>query len=104
MTEVKLNVRAGVCGFKTVVIATMDEEMNITYKIKSECSEIRAMSKELDSIALFDVIATPFTENAIYKTCSCLPHAACPVPCSLIKAGEAAGELALKKEVSIEFD
>ncbi len=104
MTDVTLTTEAGVCGFKTVVIATMDDEMNITYKIKSECPEIRAMAKDLGPIPVFDVIASPFTENAVYKACGCLPHVACPVPCSIIKAGEAAGQLALKKDVQIRFD
>ena len=104
MADVTLTVEAGVCGFKTVVIAAMDDEMNITYKIKSECPEVRAMAKELEPMALFDVIASPFTENIVYRSCSCLPHVACPVPCSMVKAGEAAGELALKKDVSLKFD
>ena len=47
---------------------------------------------------------SPFTENIVYRTCSCLPHVACPVPCSMVKAGEAAGMLALKKDVSMKFE
>ena len=82
----------------------MDDEMNITYRIKSECPEIRAMSQNLEPMSLFDVIASPFTENIVYRTCSCLPHVACPVPCSMVKAGEAAGMLALKKDVSMKFE
>ena len=78
--------------------------MNITYRIKSECPEIRAMSQNLEPRSLFDVIASPFTENVVYRTCSCLPHVACPVPCSMVKAGEAAGMLALKKDVSMKFE
>ena len=78
--------------------------MNITYRIKSECPEIRAMSQNLEPMSLFDVIASPFTENVVYRTCSCLPHVACPVPCSMVKAGEVAGMLALKKDVSMKFE
>lgn len=104
MTDVTLTVEAGACCFKTVVIATMDEEMNITYKIKSECPNVRAVGKTFGTIPVFDVIATPFTENAIYKACSELPHVACPVPCAMIKAGEAAGEMALKKDVTYRYD
>lgn len=105
MPEVTVTVDAGVCRFKTVVIANIDDEMNVTYKIKSECPDIRAMAKGLDpSIPVFDVIASPFTDNVIYRSCSCLPHVSCAVPCAIIKAGEAAAELALKKNVSMSFE
>ena len=104
MPEVTLNIDAGVCRFKTIVIANMDDEMNITYRIKSECPAVRKMAKELGPIPVFEAISKPFTENAVYKACEPLEHAACPVPCGMIKAAEAAGELALKKTVTMAFE
>jgi len=104
MPEVTLNVDAGVCRFKTIIIANMDDEMNITYRIKSECPAVRAMAKTLEPIPVFEAIAKPFVENAIYKKCGELEHVACPVPCAMVKASEAAGELALKKSVSFTFE
>ena len=104
MPEVTLNVDAGVCRFKTVIITNMDDEMNITYKIKSECPAVRGMAKTLEPVSAMDAIAMPFTENVIYKKCEALSHAACPVPCAMIKAAEAAAELALKKNVSFTYE
>ena len=104
MPEITATVEAGVCQFKTVVIANIDDEMNVTYRIKSECPEIRAMAKTLEATPVFDVIAAPFTDNVVYKACSNLPHVSCPVPCTMIKVGEASAELALKKDVTIKFD
>ncbi len=105
MSDVTLNVDAGVCQFKTVVIASMDENMDITYKIKSACPAVREMAKDItEPIPVFDAIAMPFVENAVYAKCGKLAHAACPVPCAMIKAAEAAGELALKKPVSFTFE
>ena len=103
MPEVTLNVEAGVCQFKTVVIANMDDEMNITYRIKSGCPAVREMAKSLGPIPLFEAIAMPFTDNSVYKVCSALQHVACPVPCAMVKAAEAAGEMALKKPVSFQW-
>lgn len=103
MPEVEMKVDAGVCRFKTVIIANMDENMDITYKIKSECPAVRNMGKALEPLPVFDIIAMPHTENVVYKKCSVLEHAACPVPCAMIKAAEVAGELALKREVSFTF-
>lgn len=104
MPQAEVKVDAGVCRFKTVIIADMDDNMDITYKIKSECPAVRNMGKTIDgSIPVFDILAMPHVENVIYKKCAALEHAACPVPCAMIKAAEVAGELALKREVSFTF-
>ncbi len=104
MVDVTINVDAGVCRFKSVVIATMDENMDVTYRIKSECPAVRGMAKDLEAIPLFDAIAMPFTDNVIYKACGSLEHVACPVPCAMVKAAEVVGELALKKDVSMKIE
>ena len=104
MSDVTVKVDAGVCRFKTVVIASMDENMDITYRVKSECPNVREVCKKIGPLPVFDIIAMPFTDNEIYKGCAELPHVSCPVPCAMIKAAEAAGELALKKNVTLEFE
>ena len=105
MADVTVTVDAGVCRFKTVIIATMDDEMNITYKIKSECPKVRAVGKEFRSVGLFEAVSMPFTENAIYREFGDkLEHVACPVPCGMVKAAEVAGDLALKKDVVINIE
>lgn len=105
MAETIVNVNSGVCRFKSVIIADMDDEMNITYKIKSECPAVRAMAKNMaEPIPVFDIIAKPFCENVIYKKADALEHVCCPVPSAIIKAAEVAGDLALKKNVTFEFE
>ena len=104
MAEVKVDVDAGVCQFKTVVEATVDDEMNIVFKIKSGCPHVREFGKNLQPVPVFDAIATPFCDNVIYKEAGkYLAHVACPVPCAFIKASEVAGDLALKKNVSFDI-
>ena len=103
MSDATLEVDAGVCRFKTVVIASMDENMDITYKIKSECPSVREVCKKIGPQSVFDILAKPFCDNVIYKGCQDLEHVSCPVPCAMIKAAEAAGELALKKDVSFKY-
>lgn len=104
MSEITVTVDAGVCRFKTVIIANVDEEMNITYKIKSECPSVRKLAAQMNEpISLFEIVQGPFAENVIYKKASCLEHAACVIPSALVKAGEAAGDLALKRNVSFDF-
>ena len=104
MADSTVTVDAGVCRFKTVITATMDDEMNIVFKIKSECPAVRNMAKEMGPVPLFEAMAMPFTENAIYKYAAKLEHVACPVPCALVKTAEVTGDMALKKEVSIKIE
>ena len=66
MSDVTVTVDAGVCRFKTVITATMDDEMNIVYKVKSECPAVREMAKNMRPIGMFDAMAKPLTENVIY--------------------------------------
>ena len=105
MSDVQITVDAGVCRFKTVVIAEMDDEMNITYKIKSECPAVREMAKTVRPIGIFEALAKPFPENVIYNNfANHLEHAACPVPCALVKAAEVAADMALKKNVTFTIE
>ena len=100
-----ITVNAGVCRFKTVIEPSMDDEMNITFKVKSECPNVRDLGKNLGAISLMDAIATPFCENCIYaKAGEYLPHVACPVPSAMIKAAEIVGDLCLKSDVSFKVE
>lgn len=104
MTDVTVTVEAGICQFKTVINASLDDDMNVVYNIKSGCASVRNMAKDLKPMPLMDVVMGPITENQVYKCCACLEHACCVVPSAMIKAGEVAGDLALKKNVSFTFE
>ena len=105
MADSTLTVEAGVCKFKTIVSAEMDDSMNISFRIKSECPAVREMAKAVTPIMVFDAISMPFSENVIYKDfASKLQHVACPVPCAMVKAAEVAGDMALKKPVTMTFE
>ncbi len=44
-------------------------------------------------------------ETDIYKWASeTLPHAACPVPCAMIKAVEVASDMGVKRDVEIKIE
>ena len=97
MADTTITVNAGVCRFKTVIEPSMDEEMNVTFKIKSECPNVREFGKNIGS--------TPFCENCIYaKAGEYLPHVACSVPSAVIKAAEIVGDLCLKSDVTFKIE
>ena len=105
MSDVSITVDAGVCRFKTVIAASLTEDGDVVYKIKSECPAIRDMGKNLRPVSMFDAISMPINDNEIYKMCGpYILHAACPVPCALVKASEVAMDLALKRDVSLKIE
>jgi len=102
--EVKMKVDAGVCRFITDIVGTTDDGMTIKLNIVSGCPSVKKLAAEFKEVMLFDSISTPITENPIFVACAeHLPHAACVIPSALVKVCEVAGDLGLKKEVTLQF-
>ncbi len=82
----------------------MDEEGNVVFKGTSDCPHVRDLIEKVGAIVPWTEMATPINQTKVYTTAgSCLPHAACPVPCSMVKAAEAASGLGLKRDVEIKI-
>jgi hypothetical protein len=107
MSEIKMTVDAGICGFITKVNAVgSDDYMSVKMIIESGCPNIKKLADVLNGtdVDSIDSISSAIVNNKLYIKCSeFIPHPACPVPCALVKACEAAGGMALKKEASIKF-
>ncbi|MCK9323154.1 MAG: hypothetical protein M0P07_04280 [Candidatus Methanomethylophilaceae archaeon] len=102
MNDAIATVQAGVCKFQSIITATMDDSGDISFKIESDCPAIKKLANDVQSVPMFDTIKTPFNDNPIYQMCGkYVIHAACPVPCGMVKAAEAAAGLGLKRDVSI---
>jgi len=104
MSDAELNLDPGVCRFPATIKAKCDDGMTVELDITSKCPAIRKLGEELKSIDLFEAVATPIITNTLFTKCSeFVLHAACPVPVAIVKACEVAGDLGLKKEVSMKF-
>ena len=94
---------AGICGFKTIVTATMDGEV-CKLAIESDCKAIQKLAGELAQVEPFKEISArrslPRSLEMGIKHCT---HAACPVPVGIIKAVEVEAKLALPADVSIKL-
>ena len=99
----KAEIFSGICGFSTVVEATMDGKV-CNLQINSECAAIQKLAQELTQVNPYREISTrramPQTLEMGAKYCT---HAACPVPTGIIKAVEVEAKLALPKDVSIKL-
>jgi len=100
-----VTVKAGVCGFawriKTWKIGSSTVGLEIS---ESECQQIRQFSERLNKLTLQEIFA-PLTRNPVYlaaEQAGC--HPSCPAPAAVLKAAEVALQVALPRNVSIQFE
>ena len=103
--ECTVTVDAGVCKMRTVIRAVQQDDMMIKVSISSDCHHVLKMSWGIDTVNPYTEVESKIAESEIYqKANGILPHAACPVPCAIIKAIEVAGDLGVKRDVSITIE
>ncbi|MCQ2086213.1 MAG: hypothetical protein MJY54_02175 [archaeon] len=95
-------VDAGVCKMKTTIQAIQQDDMMVGVKIESDCHNVLKMSWGIKSINPYTEIESQICKTDVYKRANdTLPHAACPVPCAIIKAVEVASGMGIKRDVTI---
>ncbi len=105
MSECKVTVDAGACKRTTVITAVGDDMGVVTITLDTDCEYLQKMAEHLEPITSYLEVEAPINTTETYKLANDhLPHAACPVPCGIIKAIEVAGDLGLKKHVSINIE
>ena len=104
MTDCRVCVDAGVCKMRTLITAKDNGMGLIELDIKSDCPNILKMSWKLEPMSPYAEVEAEFSKSTIYKLANdTIPHTACPVPSAMVKALEVAGDLGLKRGVTIEF-
>ncbi|MDR0508696.1 MAG: hypothetical protein LBG63_02560 [Candidatus Methanoplasma sp.] len=106
MNECKATVEPGVCKLKTIIIAKADPEtFLVEFSIQSECPNVTKLAAAVKPICPYTEVEAKLNNTAVYNLAGDhLPHAACPVPCALMKSLEAAAGLALKRDVHIKLE
>ena len=96
---------AGVCKLKTIIHAIQQDDDMVKLAIESDCHNILKMSWRVQPVNPYTELEAPMLETDIYKWASeTLPHAACPVPCAMIKAVEVASDMGVKRDVEIKIE
>lgn len=101
MTTVSVN--PGNCKYTVLIKAEKVEGGKLNISLSTECKMVLKM---LDDISLLDMrtIFTNHINNPVYRSASKhLKHAACPVPCAILKAAEVELGLCLADDIKIEF-
>jgi len=100
----KAEINAGICGFNTTVVATMNGDGFVHLDIQSECKAVCKLGEALQDVDPYREFSwrrsMPQTLDLAPK---CLSHPACPVPSGIIKAIEVEAGLALPADVTIRI-
>jgi hypothetical protein len=100
----KVEVHAGVCGFKTIISAKAEDEQTIAVSLASGCPNLKGAAADLGTVDAYTEIFSKPHEGVVYKTLSQhVPHTACPIYSGILKAIEAEAKLALPRDASIRF-
>ncbi|PKN25351.1 MAG: hypothetical protein CVU64_20130 [Deltaproteobacteria bacterium HGW-Deltaproteobacteria-21] len=101
---VVIQIEPGVCGFRTMIQANRIGDRRVRIEVESDCARISELGEKLRDLGMREVLKIPMHQNPVYEAAgSCRLHPSCPVPCGIIKAAEAALDLALEKDVKIQF-
>ncbi len=99
----QVNITAGVCGFRTTIKANSEDGQNVELEIISECPNYQQLQNELKQVDAFEECFSKVGNGSVYHAFrQYCPHAACPVPCGVIKAIEVSAGLALPQDAVIE--
>lgn len=94
----------GICGFScTINVQKMDKRKVTVEIVGSECKQIQRLSIRLSEMTL-KALFQPLTRNPVYiaaEQSGC--HPSCSIPAAVLKAVEVALEMALPKDVYIQF-
>lgn len=101
----RATVEPGICGFPCVIEARKEDPRTVSIKIfGSECNQIKKLAEQLSRMTLQELFM-PVTRNPAFvlaQKSGC--HASCVVPVAVLKAVEVAMEMALPRNVTINFD
>lgn len=103
-TEICVAADPGICGFLCTVRARMAEARTVEVEIgDSECKHIRRLSEQIKKISLKELFL-PLTKNPIFLSAQMAGcHPSCIIPVAVVKAVEAAMEMAIPRNARITF-
>ena len=106
MSDIRVLIHAGVCGFVTEAKATSEDRQHVEFQIASPCEKIQGLAEKLPRLDAYAEIGAGF-EGEFHRTVRLALNgccSGCAVPVGLFKAMQIAAGLALPRAVSVEFD
>lgn len=105
LSDACASVNAGICGFACHIEAWKIDKSVVGLEIsESKCQQIQRFSDLVRNLTLKEIFM-PVTCNPVYlaaQQSGC--HGSCPIPMAVLKTAEVAMEMALPREVSVQFE
>ena len=103
---VETAIQAGICGFRTTVRASSEDQQHVSLQITSTCEKITALAADLGVVDAYQEICDGF-DGVVLK--AALRHlkgccAGCAVPSGIFKTMQVAGCVALPAPISITME
>ncbi len=99
-------IQAGVCGFRTTVVAGAEEEM-VSFTLTTDCQKIEGLARALQgrTFDAYQEVHTGFDGEVMQTVRANLSGccAGCVVPIGIFKAMQVAARVALPKDVTISL-
>jgi hypothetical protein len=104
----KVEIEAGICGFKTEVTAESEDSQYVKFEISSDCDKIRDLGRELQKRGVVDSYneINPASSSIVMEVVKSQLKgccAGCAVPVGIFKGMQVAAGLALPKDVFIRI-
>ncbi len=102
---VKLEVFAGICGFRTVIHAEDQSGYKALCHLESDCPNCQKLSAaiEKNTLNVMNELFKRDLSQVLTSAAETIPHVSCPVVPSILKALEVSVGLALPKDATITF-
>ncbi|MCL4499150.1 MAG: hypothetical protein M1335_02765 [Chloroflexi bacterium] len=97
----KSTIKAGVCGFTTVVNATTEDMQNVSFEIETDCPKIKNIAANLDTVDAYQELGAGRDSVIMSLTGCCL---GCIVPNGISKTMQVTASLMLPAPCSIEIE
>lgn len=100
----KLVVDPGACGFICAVTVEKLDKYHAAVELQSKCKQIQKLAQAVKEIDFLQIYRGAFGQNQVTQSAAqCKCHPSCPIPCSIIKAVEGELGMAVKKDVSFNY-
>jgi hypothetical protein len=97
-------IQSGACGFVTVVKANATGSRKVELSIESACPQVKKLAESLSVVDVYKELSCRHGASSIIAAgMQYCTHAACPVPCGIVKAVEVAAGLAVASDVTIHI-
>jgi hypothetical protein len=100
----KAEINPGICGLKSTVVTTKNEDGTIHVSVESECAAVRKLAERVSDVDPYREISWHKRSPEVHEHApQCLSHTSCPVPSGILKAIEVEAGLALPADVIIRL-